>query len=49
MLLFHYDVPRAARFLVHGLNLKPRYITEKFAELDAGSAVVAIKDIPEDK
>ena len=43
ILLLQRDVPKAARFFTEGLGLTARVVTEKWAELAAGDATVALK------
>ena len=45
ILLLQRDVPKAARFYQEGLGLKVKVLTERWAELDAGSTILALKAV----
>jgi hypothetical protein len=43
IMLLQRDVPQAAKYYGEGLGLTVRVVTEKWAELDAGGATIALK------
>ena len=45
VLLLQRDVPKAAVFYNQGLGLRLKVLTERWAELDAGSATIALKAV----
>ena len=45
VLLLQRDVPRAARFYSEGLGLPVAVLTERWAELRAGSTLLALKAV----
>lgn len=45
VLLLQRDVPKATKFYQDGLGLKVMVLTERWAELDAGSVTVALKAV----
>ena len=45
VLLLQRDVPKAARFYQEGLGLRVKVLTERWAELDAGSTTLALKAV----
>ncbi len=45
VLLLQRDVPKATRFYQEGLGLKVKVLTERWAELDAGSTTLALKAV----
>lgn len=45
VLLLQRDVPKATRFYQEGLGLRVKVLTERWAELDAGSTTLALKAV----
>ncbi|KAK9807234.1 hypothetical protein WJX73_000177 [Symbiochloris irregularis] len=45
VLLLQRDVPKAATFYSRGLGLKVKVLTERWAELEAGSTTLALKAV----
>jgi catechol-2,3-dioxygenase len=45
VLLLQRDVPKAARFYQQGLGLRVKVLTERWAELEAGSTTLALKAV----
>jgi len=43
VLLLQRDVPKAARFFTEGIGLRSRVMTEKWAELESGGTIIALK------
>ena len=43
ILLLQRDVPKAAKFFTEGLGLSANVVTEKWAELQSGDSIVALK------
>ncbi|CAD7704384.1 unnamed protein product, partial [Ostreobium quekettii] len=45
ILLLQKDVPKAVKFYCQGLGLTPSVFTERWAELKAGDATIALKAV----
>ena len=45
VLLLQRDVPKAAKFYTQGLGLRLKVLTERWAELEAGSTTIALKAV----
>lgn len=45
VLLLQRDVPKATKFYKEGLGLRVKVLTERWAELDAGSITLALKAV----
>ncbi|DBA69576.1 hypothetical protein WJX79_010726 [Trebouxia sp. C0005] len=45
VLLLQRDVPKATRFYQEGLGLRVKVLTERWAELEAGSTTLALKAV----
>lgn len=45
VLLLQRDVPKATKFYQAGLGLRVKVLTERWAELDAGSITLALKAV----
>lgn len=45
VLLLQRDVPKATKFYQEGLGLRVKVLTERWAELDAGSTTLALKAV----
>lgn len=45
VLLLQRDVPKSTKFYKEGLGLKVKVLTERWAELDAGSTTLALKAV----
>lgn len=46
VLLLQRSVPRAAKYYSEGVGLQLKVLTQSWAELQAGSTVIALKETP---